>query len=414
MLYAPAYFFKTRKAGRGGLNFLDRLGLRLSRRTSVGPCLWFHAVSVGEVLSLRRLFREIKKEHHDWEIYCSTLTSTGHEVARAKLTEAASVFFVPLDFAWTVKRFFRALHPDLFVLVESEFWPNLLRISGKSASAVLLINGRISDRSFRKYRLFKPLMRRALQPIDRYLVQTEQDRERLLALGVQPDKTDVAGNLKTDVNLPELKPEDLARIKREIGLSPDKKVIVAGSTHKGEEAVLLSAYCASRKQKENVCLIIAPRHPQRADEVEKLAAGCGLRVSRKSEASPGRSWDVLILDTLGELAVFYALSDVAFVGGSLVPKGGQNLLEPAFYGKPVIFGPSMHNFAFLAEEFVRRGAARQVSGLEDLTEVLLFEEEIELQKMGRQSRELLSALQGATLKTLQVIESLMAASSSVS
>ncbi len=414
LVYAPSYFFKTRKKDRGGFNFLDRLGLRLSRRTSVRPCLWFHAVSVGEVLSLRHLLREIKKEHPDWEIYCSTLTSTGHGVARAKLAEATSVFFVPLDFAWTVKRFFRALHPDLFVLVESEFWPNLLRIAGKSASAVLVINGRISDRSFRKYRLFKPLMRRILHPIDRYLVQTERDRGRLLALGVRPEKTDVVGNLKTDVNLPEIEPEDLARLKREIGLSPDKKVIVAGSTHRGEEAVLLSAYCASREKRENISMIIGPRHPQRADEVEKLAAGFGLRVSRRTEAGPGRSWDVLILDTLGELAVFYALSDIAFVGGSLVPKGGQNLLEPAFYGKPVVFGPSMHNFAFLAEEFVRRGAARQVSGLEDLTDVILIEEEAELQKMGRKGRELLSALQGATLKTLRVIESLMAASSSVS
>lgn len=411
LLYAPAYLFKTRKGDRGGLNLVDRLGLRISPRTSVRPCLWIHAVSVGEVLSLRHLLEEIKKEHPDWEIFCSTLTSTGYRVARAKLTEATSVFFIPLDFAWTVKRFFKALHPDLFVLVESEFWPNLLRISGKNASAVLLINGRVSDRSFRKYRLFKPLVKRILRPIGRYLVQTEQDRERLLALGVQPERMEVVGNLKTDVKLPELKPEDLARLRSEIGLSPEKKLIVAGSTHKGEEEILLSAYRESRKKRESLSLIIAPRHIQRADEVEKLAEGGGLRVTRRTRANPGRTWDVLILDTLGELANFYALSDIAFVGGSLVPKGGQNLLEPAFYGKPVVFGPFVQNFAFLAEEFVRRGAARQVSGLEDLTDVFLIEEEIALQQMGRKGRELLAALQGATRKTLRVIESLMAASS---
>jgi 3-deoxy-D-manno-octulosonic-acid transferase len=411
LFYAPAYFLRTRKGAQKGLNLIDRLGCRLSLRTSAKPCLWIHAVSVGEVLSLRHLLKEIKKEHPDWEIYCSTLTSTGYRVARTELAEAASIFFIPLDFAWTVKRFFKALHPDLFILVESEFWPNLLRVSGQSASAVLLINGRISDRSFRKYHLVKPLLRRVLRPIDRYLVQTERDRERLLALGVQPEKTEVVGNLKTDVNLPELKPEDLARLRKEVGLSPDKKVITAGSTHKGEEEILLRAYCASQKKRKNLSLIIAPRHIQRADEVEKLAAGCGLKAMRRTRVGPQKTWDILILDTLGELAHFYALSDIAFVGGSLVPKGGQNLLEPAFYGKPVVFGPSTQNFAFLAEEFIRHGAARRVSGLEELTEVFILEEEIALQEMGKRGQKLLSALQGATPKTLRIIENLMPASS---
>lgn len=411
LLYAPAYLFKIRKGDQPGFNLNDRLGLKLSPRTSARPCLWIHAVSVGEVLSLRHLLREIKKEHPDWEIHCSTLTSTGYRVARAKLAEATSIFFIPLDFAWAVKRFFKAVHPDLFILVESEFWPNLLRISGKSAAAVLLINGRISDRSFRKYKLLKLVLKRVLSPIDRCLVQTEQDRKRLLALGVQPEKMEVVGNLKSDMNLPVLKAEDLAGLRREVGLSPDKKVIVAGSTHRGEEEILISAYLESRKKKGNLSLIIAPRHPQRTGELEKLAAGCGLKVTRRTKAGPGKTWDVLILDTLGELVNFYALSDIAFVGGSLVPKGGQNFLEPAFYGKPVIFGPSMQNFAFLAEEFVRRGAARLVSGLEELTEVLFLEEEIALQEMGRQGKQLLGDLQGATRKTLQVIESLMPASS---
>jgi len=413
LFYAPAYLFKIRKGDQGGLNLSDRLGLKLSLRTSVRPCLWIHAVSVGEVLSLRYILREIKKEHPEWEIHCSTVTSTGYRVARAKLAEATSIFFIPLDFAWTVKRFFKALHPDLFILVESEFWPNLLRISGENASAVLLINGRISDRSFRKYQLLMPLLRRVLRPIDRCLVQTERDRERLLALGVRPEKMEVVGNLKTDVNLPELEPEDLAGLRREVGLSSGKKLIVAGSTHRGEEEILLRAYCASRKKRENLSLIIAPRHTQRADEVEKLAAGWGLSVTRRTKAGPGTTWDVLILDTLGELAHFYAISDIAFVGGSLVPKGGQNLLEPAFYGKPVVFGPSMQNFASLAEEFVRQGAARRVSGLEDLTEVLLLKEEIALQEMGKKAKCLLTSLQGATQKTLRVIESLMPASSSL-
>ncbi len=389
------------------MNLAGRLGFGLSPRTSVRPCLWIHAVSVGEVLSLGHLLKEIRKEHPDWEIYCSTLTSSGYRVARAKLAEATSIFFVPLDFAWTVKKFFRALQPDLFVLVESEFWPNLLRISGKLSSAVLLINGRISDRSFRKYRLIKTLLRRVLRPVDRFLVQTEQDRERLLSLGVQAEKMEVVGNLKSDVRPPGVKPEDLNGLRKEIGLFRDCKVIVAGSTHKGEEEILLSAYCESRKKRRDLSLIIAPRHPKRADEVESLAAGLGLRVVRRTSTGAGRAWDVLILDTLGELARFYALSDVAFVGGSLVPKGGQNLLEPAFYGKPIVFGPFMHNFAFLAEEFVRRGAALRVSGLKDLTRVFLFEEETVLQEMGRKSQHLLRSLQGATQKTLRVIECLM-------
>jgi len=411
LVYAPFYAIRARRAGKGGLNLRARLGLGLPARTSERPCLWVHAVSVGEVLSLRNLLREIRKKHPAWEIHCSTLTSTGRAVAAEKLAGAASIFYAPLDFGLAVNRFFRALRPDLFVLVESEFWPNLIQTAKRRAGAVLLINGRISDRSFRRYLWAKPFARRVLNCIDRFLVQTDLDRTRLLELGVEGQQVEVAGNLKSDVRLPVFTPDEQAELRRKIGLQADTRVIVAGSTHRGEEEVLLEAFCESRKRRKNIGLVIAPRHTHRTEEVQRLARDFGLEVMRKTEAAPEKTWDVLVLDTMGELSSFYARGDLAFMGGSLVPRGGQNLLEPAFYGKPIAFGPGMHNFAFLAEEFLRHGAATLVFSRKELAEFFLREDEQALEEMGKRARALLLSLQGATEKTLRVIESLMPGSS---
>ncbi len=329
-------------------------------------------------------------------------------VAEEKLVGAMSIFYAPLDFRAAVDRFFRALRPDLFILVESEFWPNLIRVARKRARTVLLVNGRVSGRSFQKYRLAKPLVRRILGQLDRFLVQTEVDRWRLVKLGVPGERIDVVGNLKCDVQLPALSDAEKAELKRRIGLPEGKRVIVAGSTHPGEEEVLLESFEKARQKEENLRLILVPRHIGRAPEVERLARDRGFEVERRSRAGSGKSWDVLILDTMGELYQFYNLSDLSFVGGSLVPRGGQNLLEPAFYGKPIIFGPHMDNFAFLAEEFLRQRAARLVLRPEELTALFLGEEGPALLEMGERGRAVLRSLQGATERTLRVIESFMA------
>jgi len=407
LFYAPIYFFRTKLWRKERLYLRERLGLRLPPKSSAGPSLWIHAVSVGEVLSLRKLLAQVKNRHPSWRIYFSTLTNTGYRIAKEKLIEADSVFFIPLDFAFVVKRFFRVLSPQLLVLAESEFWPNLLRSAKKSCQASLLINGRISLRSFKAYRRLKPLSLKVLENIDLFLVQTEQDKERIGDLGVDPKRIKVAGNLKAEVNLPSPGREDIQALKKKHGIPESKKVIVAGSTHRGEEELILEAFMEARKEREDLLLIIAPRHPERTGDVRKICLKLGLKTRRKTAPAPQEPWDVLLLDTIGELASFYALADLTFVGGSLVPHGGQNFMEPAFYEKPVFLGPHLDNFAVLADEFLRSGAARVVSGREDLAEAFRMKDEASLREMGKRAKALLNSLQGATEKTLQMIESLM-------
>ena len=403
ILYTPFYFYRTRLRRGERLHLGGRLGLRLPRAGPPGPSLWIHAVSVGEVLSLRTLVARIKREHPDWCVYFSTLTNTGFRVARGKIEGADSIFIVPMDFAWIIRRYFRRLNPGLFVLAESEFWPNLLRIAHRRCRHVLLINGRVSAGSFARYRRLRLLSRKVLMNIDRFLVQTEKDGERLAALGLPRTRIRIAGNLKAEISLPAFSPEDTGALRRGLGIPGARKIIVAGSTHRGEEDVVLRAFKRAARDGRDLTLLIAPRHPQRAEEVEKMALDLGLQVSRRTQGSPG-PWQVLIVDTIGELAGLYAIADLAFVGGSLVPHGGQNLLEPAFYAKPIFFGPHMENFAALAEEFVRRGAAGTVAGEDELSRVFARAGQGELGEMGERAAAVLASLRGATELTYREIE----------
>jgi len=379
--------------------------MRLPASKPEGPSLWIHAVSVGEVLSLRRLVSELRAKHPSWPIYFSTLTDTGYRVAKQTLGGVEEVFFVPLDIGWVVRRFFSSLRPRLFVLAESEYWPNLLRQAGKNCRSVILVNGRTSKRSYGRYRRCRRLVRPVLDNIDYFLVQTEIDRQRLERLGVPAQKVEVAGNLKAEVRLPDVSAEERRGLREAFGLSAEKKVIVAGSTHRGEEDIILRAFAKARKNRPDLVLVVAPRHPERSAEVEKAAVELSLKVMLRTRFEPENLWDVLVLDTIGELAKFYALAELAFVGGSLIPHGGQNLLEPAYYGKPMCFGKHMENFAALADDFVTSGAARVVLGPEELEDLFLLKDESSLEEMGRKAKNLLSSLQGATARTLQVIES---------
>lgn len=408
LIYIPLYFVRI-KILRGESLFLkERLGFRIKDVSTKKKSLWIHAVSVGEVLSLQNLIKKIKERHPAWIIHFSTLTNTGMRVAKEKLVDADNIFFVPLDFLHVARKFFSVLKPRVFVLAESEFWPNLLREAKAQTKGVLLINGRISPRSFKRYLRFKFFTKIILKNIDLFLVQTERDKEKLEKIGVNSSVVKVARNLKSEVSLPLLAKEELLNLKRNLSIPATKKVIVAGSTRKGEERKLLEAYARARSMRENILLILAPRHPERFDEVERICKDFPFKVMRSTLVSPNSQWDILVLDTIGELAQFYALSDVSFVGGSLVPWGGQNLLEPAFYKKPIFFGPHMENFAFLAEKFVQSGAARIIDKEKDLVEMFLIQDEKSLEEMGNNAKETLNSLQGATEKTINAIEAMMA------
>jgi 3-deoxy-D-manno-octulosonic-acid transferase len=384
------------------------MGIKLPERKGQGPFLWIHAVSVGEVLSLQSLVREIRKRHPSWEIGFSCLTNAGYRMASSRIEEADSLFFVPFDLRRPVRRFLRRLHPDLLVLAESELWPRLIREAGMSGCPVLAINGRISARSFRRYVRLRRLARPLLGGITLFLVQTETDRSRLETIGVPPDRISVAGNLKCETRLPEFGEGELSEMKRQLGISPGTRMVVAGSIHRGEEGPLLEAFAAARRVRGDVRLILAPRHPEKFADFEKESAGRSFIIRRRTTPSAGGPWDILILDTIGELARFYALADAAFIGGSLIPWGGQNLLEPAFYGKPIFFGPHMENFADLAEWFVQGGGAAVVRTPDELAAMFRFEDESRLARLGASAKTILDSLQGATAKTLDAIDSLMA------
>lgn len=412
-LYLPFYAFRMKVLKKDRVHLRERLALGMEKRPEGRDAVWIHAVSVGEVLSLQHLIRELKRRHPEWDIVFSALTHSGIKVAREKLKEADRVLFVPLDFRRVLRRVFRAIRPGVLVLAESEFWPNLLGEAADQGVKVLLINGRISAHTFKVYEDIRPIARRILGNVDRFLVQTDEDREKLERLGIDPGRLEVAGNLKSEVRLPIFSEGELHDFKRSLGFEDGDKIVVAGSTRKGEEDRLLKAFAEARKERSDLRFIVAPRHIERAGEIERAAQGTGFKVARRTQARPDDRWDVLVLDTIGELARVYALSEAAFVGGSLVDWGGHNILEPAFYGKPVFFGPHMQNFARLADSFIRAGGARIVLTDEELVDMFLLKDEEALARMGVKARAHLASLGGATERTIRAIEGAIGKSGSV-
>jgi len=402
-LVVPLYFFRLRVLKGEPLFLGERLGRGLPKRKTDGPLIWFHAVSVGEILSLQSFIPELRKARPGCEIALSALTNTGYRMAAEKVRGANFLFFIPFDFAFAVRKAFRRLRPSLLILAESELWPRLLREARRAGCPVLVINGRVSERSFRRMRRFGPFVRPVLRNVTRFLVQTPSDRIRLEKAGVPAKKITVAGNLKCETRLPDVSTEEIRTMRSEIGLPPEARVLIAGSVHRGEEGPLIRAFREARKQRPEIRFILAPRHPDQFADIEKDFAQAGFAVRRRTDRGSSGPWDAFILDTIGELARFYALADAAFIGGSLIPRGGQNLLEPAFYGKPIFFGPNMKNFLSLAEAFVAGGGARMVATLGELKNMFLFAPPVHSPGMGERAREILRSLQGATAKTLDAI-----------
>jgi 3-deoxy-D-manno-octulosonic-acid transferase len=403
MISLPVYFVRLRIVRNENLHLPERIGWRLPEFQSSRPSLWIHAVSVGEVLSLRNLIAQIKEQHPDWLILLSTLTESGHRIAKKKLTGIDHLFYVPLDFAVVVKKFFRVYHPRVFILAESEFWPNLIRTARQCSRGVLLINGRISDKSYSRFKRFSFIIRWIIQPVHCFLVQTEQDQQRLQDIGVDVQRIGVAGNLKAEIKLPDMPPDKIRLQKEALHIRPSDKVIIGGSTHKGEDKFLLEVFARIVPNHPELRFILAPRHPSRIDELERISQELGLKSVRRTQVNINRNWQVLFLDTFGELGRLYSVCDNAFIGGSLVPHGGQNLLEPAYYGKPVHFGRHMNNFSHIADLFVSSGAAKIVENRGDCREMFLAGE-ASLRARGETARRVLNSLQGATQVTLAVIE----------
>jgi 3-deoxy-D-manno-octulosonic-acid transferase len=344
-------------------------------------------------------------------VLVSTVTDTGQKLARQRFG-SENVFYFPLDFAFALRPYLRLLRPALVVIAETEFWPNFLRLAHESSARVAVVNARISDRSFPGYRRVRRWLARVLQNVDLLLAQTAQDRERLLLLGAPPERVRVAGNLKFDV-LPPAAPALVQQLRAALQLAEASPVIVAGSTVEGEEPLLLRAFETVLTRHPRAVLVLAPRHPERFNHVAAMITDLGIRFWRRSEWQPSRSiaGRVFLLDSIGELASLYALATVAFVGGSLVERGGHNILEAAQYGIPVLVGPHTENFRDIVNLFRDAGAVRVV-GPAELPLVLteLSENEAERQLMGRRALETVQAHRGATQRTLQALEELLGGS----
>jgi 3-deoxy-D-manno-octulosonic-acid transferase len=334
--------------------------------------IWIHAASVGEVTAAAELTRKLKERHPEKKIIISTFTDTGNAMARRSMV-ADAVLFLPLDQLWVVRRTLRRLDPAILIVLETEMWPNLLRQACARGIPTLLLSGRLSIRSYKKYSLFRVFFRQVVGSFSALGMQSEEDARRIISLGADVDRVSVVGNIKRALSIGhQLRNGNAGSEKLENRWSRETPLLVVGSSHRGEEEILIGVYLSLKERFARLQMVLAPRHPERFAEVEKLLQARGLDYQKKSRANGQLDFvkDILLLDTLGDLQDFYALGDVAFVGGSLIDAGGHNLLEPARFGKPVLFGPFTSNFAALASEMKQRGAGIQVAGADELTREL--------------------------------------------
>jgi len=369
--------------------------------------LWFHAASVGEVNMALPLMDAVHRRFPHFRLYLSTMTETGQQAAARLLEGKGTTFFLPLDFPWTVSRILGSLAPRALFVAETEIWPNLLRQCRRRRIPVVLFNGRISDRSFERYRRFRFFFREVIQGFAALAMQSGRDAERIIEIGASPSRVRVTGNVKFDRPIPRLTAEEAGALRAGLGIKEKQRVFVAGSTHRGEEELVLEAFRRLKQTEPSLVLILAPRHLERLGEAIKALDRGGLCWTRKSQISrDGPRADAVLLDTMGELGRIYGIGDVVFVGGSLVPVGGHNILEPAAFGKPVLFGPHMENFREVARIIKAEGG-----GIEIRDQGQLFEETHRLltdrsyyRRVGRAALRTIRNNQGASQKTLEIFE----------
>ena len=407
----PAVAYRRVRHGRAVGRVRDRFGrlpepINRDHRRSV----WIHAVSVGEVLTARSLLRDIRLAYPAHGVFVSTTTSTGQQVARQLGDAVDGVFYAPLDLVPFVTRALDRIRPDVVMFVDTEIWPNWVRACRRRGAKTIIVNARVSDQSYRGYRLVRFFMRRVLQDVDRVCAQTKIWGDRFVDLGLPPERLAVTGSLKFDALDVAATGADLHvgdRVLRYFAFTQGQPVLIAASTLEGEDEPVLRAFAKLRVAAPGVALILAPRHPERVGAVVALATRHGFSTVRRSglEIDSTTGPDVVVLDTVGELPRLFQLATLVFVGGSLVPAGGHNILEPAIFGKPVVFGPHMSNFAEIAAQFLEKAAAIQVASPHDLegTLVRLLADPVEQASLGAAARALVEANRGARARHLSVL-----------
>ncbi len=399
----------AKKRCRRGL--LDRFGLRISPVLEPSgerrPLIWIHAVSLGEVVAVTPLVKELHRNHPDHRLIVSTVTETGREAVEQRLAGIAEHRYAPLDVPWAVSRAIAQWQPVLYAFVETELWPNLLWALRDRQVPTIMVNGRLSSRSFSRQHIVGLISfyRSVLRSLTLCLMQSERDVQRIVALGADPARVQRTGNIKFDQPVP-AKPVD-ASFRASLGIGEGDQLVLAGSTHPGEEEMVVAAYRKIVLQHASTVLMLAPRHIERVDAVMAMVTAAGLPVQRKSRLESRASGPrVIILDTRGELARAYHEATVAFVGGTLIPVGGHNLLEPAVWGKPVIFGPYTDHCAEIATLLLESGGAVRVSGADDLARRVCawLEDSAVRRQVGEAARRTVSDNQGALRRTVDLIE----------
>jgi 3-deoxy-D-manno-octulosonic-acid transferase len=400
----------TQKYREGLPERLGRVPKRLVSGSGAGgrPRIWLHAVSVGEVLAVTRLVKTLDEALPEYSVAISTTTRTGQALARERFG-ANRVFYCPLDLPWAVRAYLKALKPRMLVLAETEFWPNLLNGCFRRGIPVAVVNARISDRSWPRYQMLRRLWTPLLGRLGAVLAQSEVDAERLIAIGCAPERMTVAGNLKFDVRAA----EEAGATRLLKASAAGLRFVVAGSTLDGEEAALLDAWPKLLATDPKLVMVLAPRHPERFAAVAALLEKSGQRWTRRSKwgekpAEALQPGEIVLLDTIGELASLYSLASAAFVGGSLVPAGGHNPLEPAQFGVPIVMGPHYANFVAITDS-LRKHDALRIAAKEELTGVLieLLRDRTAAAEMGSRAREVFERRAGATERCVKAIRELL-------
>lgn len=392
-------------------NFAQRLGyypLELVHRLQGKRPIWLHAVSVGETMAALLIVKQLKAQHPEVPILISTVTVTGNQIAQQNEKYFDGIIYFPLDFPWIVKKALHLFQPQLVMIMETELWPNFLRECNKSKIPSILINGRLSDKSVHRYRKVKPFMAKVTSSVTYLLMQSNVDAERMLSIGAPQKQVQITGNIKFDITPPHLSNEDLYQWRAIFGLNDTSTpVFVAGSTHPGEEEQILEAYKNILNLHSMTRLILVPRHPERANEVEKIIQEYGFTSVRRSSLTPNsiKNNPIILVDTVGELMNIFMLADVAFIGGSLVSKGGHNVLEPAALKKPVLFGPFMNNFRESAQLLLESGGGIQVQNAQELAKEVtkLLKSNKESIRLGEKAASAVTANAGAVKRTLDTI-----------
>jgi len=404
LFYLPTFFLKKKSQD----HLRERFGFLPKVARSDGQTVWLHTVSLGEALAALPLIQEIRKTFPDVHFVFSTTTKTGRTILEGIRRKEELLFYFPFDVSSVVRRVVRTVHPHLFVTMETEIWPNLILALKKENVPIVLLNGRISKKSFRGYRWIRWALSGPLQKVDLFCMQHVEDGNRIRALGADPEKIRILGNMKFDLLAGREEGISCDGVREKLGLEKGEKLWVAGSTHPGEEKFLLEIYESLSNDYPHLRLLIAPRHPERKKEVVQLIRAFHREASLVSEVEHRQKIpsSVLVLDTIGTLRSIYAVADFVFIGGSLVPKGGQNLLEPALFAKPILFGPYMDNFQDIVHLFLKEGAVKQVRGKEELADMArtLLENERLGKSLGEKAKKVLEAHQGVVQRYLEILK----------